>query len=304
LEDCASALAYAYARGLTHRDVKLTNILIHSTGSAKLVDFGLAQFFASLKIVGKEKVERTVDYAGLERATGVQLGDVRSDIFFLGCVLYEMLTGRPPMVTTRDKHARMRKSRFDEVQPLRRGEVDAPASVFQLAETMTALKPSQRYQTPAQLLDAIKACRREVEGKAAAGSASASASSSRSLFVVEKDERLQDAMRERFKDLGYRVLIAADPTRALDRFRRQPFDALIVDARTTGEDGRIVYEQVISEAGRKQIPCAGILILAEDQDHWAKKAPNGVASAVLVDRREAPVTMKQLYRKLNELVVS
>ena len=48
LEDCASGLAYAYARGVTHRDIKLTNLLISTQGGSKLVDFGLAQFFSSM----------------------------------------------------------------------------------------------------------------------------------------------------------------------------------------------------------------------------------------------------------------
>jgi CheY-like chemotaxis protein/tRNA A-37 threonylcarbamoyl transferase component Bud32 len=296
LEDCASGLAYAFARGLTHRDIKLTNILIHSSGSAKLVDFGLAQFFATLAKTEKEKVDRTCDYAGLERATGVKHGDVRSDIFFLGCVFYEMLTGRPPIAMTRDKHARMRRDRFAEIKALDRQEVQAPASIFQLCETMLALNPAQRYQTPAQLLDAIRAARREVEGKAGA------APPARSLFIVERDERLQDHLRDHFRELGYRVLIAADPARALDRFRQQPFDALIVDARTTGEDGRMVYEQVVTEAGRKQIPCAGILMLSQEQQGWAQRVPNGPASAVLIDPPGAAVTLKQLNRTLHELV--
>src|SRR6516165_10389939 len=117
IEDCANGLAYAYARGMTHRDIKLTNLLISSQGECKLVDFGLAEFFASFS-KEEEKVDRTVDYAGLERATGVKTGDVRSDIYFLGVVLYEALTGRPPILMTRDRHARMRKERFEQVQPI------------------------------------------------------------------------------------------------------------------------------------------------------------------------------------------
>src|SRR5262245_22032143 len=69
VEDAASALAYSYSRGITHRDMKLTNMLISSNGEAKLVDFGLAQIYAG---AGREEdqVDRTVDYAGLEKATG------------------------------------------------------------------------------------------------------------------------------------------------------------------------------------------------------------------------------------------
>src|SRR5437764_4801010 len=124
LEDCASALTYAYARGVTHRDIKLTNILISSQGNAKLVDFGLAQFYAgSNKEDDKHRAERTVDYAGLEKGTGVKTGDVRSDIFFLGCVLYEILTGRAPIEISRDRHARQAMMRFQQVPPLPTDEV-------------------------------------------------------------------------------------------------------------------------------------------------------------------------------------
>ena len=303
LEDAAAGLTYAYSRGVTHRDIKLTNLLISSQGGAKLVDFGLAQFFAALEKDAKnnkEKVDRTVDYAGLERATNVKTGDVRSDIFFLGCCLFEMATGRSPLPMSRDKNARMHRARFDDIPPLPRDEVQGPPSVFQLCETMMALEPLQRYQTPSQLLDAVRAARRDVEGKPAGGAAApGGGAAGRSLFVVESDERLQDAVRDKFKEMGYRVLISGDPQRALDRFRQQPYDALIVDAETTGEDGRLVFEQVVDEARRKQFTCASILILGEDQAdlvHRLRKRPN---MAVLV---RPGVTMKTLKRTLEELL--
>ncbi|HBI43878.1 MAG TPA: serine/threonine protein kinase [Planctomycetales bacterium] len=299
LEDAVSGLAYAYARGVTHRDIKLTNLLISSQGSAKVVDFGLAQFFAALEkdAKDKEKVDRTVDYAGLERATNVKTGDVRSDIFFLGCVFYEMLTGRSPLPMSRDKNARMHKRRFEDIPLLPRDEVEAPPSVFLLTETMMALEPNRRYQTPSQLLDAVRAARRDVEGKPEA--LDGGDKPRRSLFVVESDERLQDAVRDKFKEMGYRVLIAADPQRALDRFRQQPYDALVVDAETAGEDARYVFEQVVDEAERKQFKCAGVLILGEGQAEWAgliRQRPN---MAVLV---RPGVTIKVLKRTLEELL--
>jgi eukaryotic-like serine/threonine-protein kinase len=302
LEDAAAGLTYAYSRGVTHRDIKLTNLLISSLGGAKLVDFGLAQFFAALekdsKDKDKDKVDRTVDYAGLEKATNVKTGDVRSDIFFLGCVFYEMVAGRSPLPMSRDKHARMDRQRFGNIPPLPRDEIQAPASVFQLCETMMALAPLQRYQTPSQLLDAVRAARRDVEGKPA-GAAAGGGAAGRSLFVVESDERLQDAVRDKFKELGYRVLISGDPQRALDRFRQQPYDALIVDAESTGEDGRMVFEQVVEEAGRKQFACAGILILGEGQEELAHRIRQRPNMAVLV---RPGVTMKKLKQTLEELL--
>jgi serine/threonine protein kinase len=295
-EDAAAGLAYAYSRGITHRDVKLTNLLISSTGEAKLVDFGLAQMFASIGSE-KEQVDRTVDYAGLEKATSVKSGDVRSDIFFLGCVFYEMLTGTSPLAMTRDRHARMRPQRFQEVKVLRPGEVVAPPSVYALSETSLAFDPRRRYQTPSQLLDAIRAARREVAG---AGSGAAGKPANRSIFVAESDERLQDALREKLKSLGYRVLLAADPVRALDRFRQQPFDALIVDVETVGEEGLLVFDRVITEAHTKGLNCAGIVILGQDQADWAARVTSRDKVAVMV----RPVGFKELRRKLSELLVS
>ncbi len=295
LEDCAAGLTYAYSRGMTHRDIKLTNILVSSTGEAKLVDFGLAQFFSTLARTEDEKVDRTVDYAGLERATGVKNNDVRSDIYFLGCVLYECLTGRSPLVMTRDKHARMRKGRFEEVQPINANEIDGPPSSLLLVETAMALDPKERYQTPSQLLDAIRAVRRDIEGKSGRENGKAT---TRTVFVVEPDEHLQDVLRNGLKDHGYRVFLAGDPVRALDRFRQQPYDGLIVDARTTGEEGFQVFEHIVDEATRKRIPCAALLLLNEGKASWAAKLPDSTQTGVLTQN----ITYKSVTRKLKELM--
>jgi len=215
IEDCANGLYYAYSRGMTHRDIKLTNILISDTGEAKLVDFGLAQFFATAARTEEEKVDRTVDYAGLERATEVKQGDIRSDIYFLGTVLYECLTGRPPLEMTKDKHARMRRARFEQVRPIHPDEIDGPPSVLMLVETMMAFNPKERYQTPSQMLDAIRRVRREVEGRSGNGD---DRPPMRSVFLAEPDERLQEVLRDGLKDQGYRVFLAGDPMRALGSF--------------------------------------------------------------------------------------
>ncbi|SRR5579883_1673026 len=295
IEDCSAALTYAYSRQMTHRDIKLTNILVSSTGEAKLVDFGLAQFFSTLAKSDEEKVDRTVDYAGLERATGVDNNDVRSDIYFLGCVLYECLTGRSPLIMTRDKHARMRRGRFEEVRAINAKEIDGPPSVLLLVETMMALDPRERYQTPSQLLDAVRAVRREVDGKTSKRAGKAPA---RSVFIAEPDQHLQDVLRDGLKDQGYRVFLAGDPMHALDRFRHHPYDGLIVDARTTGEEGFRVFEHIVDEASRKGLPLASLVLLSESQATWAARLPDSTHIAVLMQN----ITYKSVSRKLKELM--
>jgi serine/threonine-protein kinase len=186
----------------------------------------------------------------------------------------------------------MHKHRFDTVASINPEEVNVPPSVIHLVDTMMALNPAHRYQTPAQLLDAIKAVRAELEGKSVQR-----ATGTKSVFVVESDARLQDAIRDRFKELGYKVFMAADPVRAHDRFRTQPYDAIVVDAGTTGDEGLTVFEQVLTDAVRQNLDCAGILLLNEDQSAWVDRVVERPKMAVLV----RPVTLKQLHRKLQEL---
>jgi serine/threonine protein kinase len=296
LEDAANGLAYAYSRGVTHRDIKLTNILVSTMGEAKLTDFGLAQLFASMSRED-EQVDRTVDYAGLEKATGVKSGDVRSDMYFLGCVFFECLTGRSPLETTKDRHARMMARRFQEAQSLKPGDIDAPPSVYTLCENLMAFDPKRRFQTPSQMVEAIKATRRDLKASTG-GSGGKGQPAIRSVFIAESDTRLQEALREKMKGLGYRVFLASDPSRALDRFRQQPYDALLVDVGTTGDDGLAVFRSVLAEASNKHIKFAAIAIFNEDQADLAKRLKPDANAAVLV----RPVTLKQLHNKLQQLL--
>jgi serine/threonine protein kinase len=293
LEEATSGLAHAFSHSITHRDMKLTNILISSQGHAKLVDFGLAGVYGKAQITDNANVDRTVDYAGLEKATGVPSGDIRSDIYFLGCVAYEMLTGRSPLAMTKDARARMNKERFLTVSSMSVEEVTAPPSLFRLVETMMAFHPQHRYQTPSQLLDAIREVRRELEGK------SAGPGSTSTLFIAEKDEKLQDIFRDKFKEQGFKVLIAADPIRAYDRLRQQPFDVLIVDGRTTGEDGILKFEKIMNEADRQRLSCVGILLLNQDQASWQERMIPRPNVALMV---EPTFKFKGLLQKVNEML--
>ncbi|HEV3116774.1 MAG TPA: protein kinase, partial [Gemmataceae bacterium] len=294
LEDAVNGLKYAYSLGVTHRDVKPSNILISTQGTAKLVDFGLADIYTG-EVLDDSKVYRTVDYAGLEKATGVKSGDVRSDIYFLGCVLYEMVTGESPLELPDNLKARMKKERFQNALRLSARNGQLPPSLVHLVETMMALNPQHRYQTPSQLLEAVREVRRDI---GAVSSSEPAKPRGRSVFVVEKNRRLQDAFREEFKKLGYRVFLSTDSAVALTRFRHQPFDAIVLDAGSAGKDSLRPFDQILSEAGRKSRLCIGILLLSEDQADWAKLIPSSPALTIMV----RPVTLGQVTGKLCELV--
>ncbi len=299
LEDTAAGLACAFGKGITHRDMKLTNILLSSQGPAKLVDFGLAggQFSATGDEKGEIHVDRTVDYAGLERVTNVEQDDKRSDIFFLGCVAYELLSGRSPLEYSRSAQTRMSAQRFQKILPLAPEDVQAPASLFRLIENMMDLEPDSRIQTPSQLLERIRETRIDVEGgsKAAVGDQKKTQAT---IFLAESDEKLQDVLRSKLKDEGFRILLAADPVRALDRFRQQPFDLLIVDASTTGKNGFFVFERIMDDAHRQGIACRGILMLGADQVDWKNRLEITEGVATLIQ----PIKYKQLLQTIRTLL--
>jgi serine/threonine protein kinase len=299
LEESVSGLTYAYSRGLTHRDLKPSNILIASGGTSKLVDFGLGELSGPPEQSGYADaddtvVDRTVDYAGLERTTNVKTGDVRSDIYFMGAIFSEMLTGRPPLTPTRDRRARMYRSRFENAKPVRKDEIDGPYSVVALCEKMMQLDPHQRFQTPSQLLDAV----RNVQADLAGGVTARGPEGPKTIYIVESNVKLQEAIRDEFKQAGFRVLMASDPTRALERYESQPYHALIIDAGSVGEEGSDMFCRIVKESQTMGMNCAAVMILNPEQAYWAERVPESDRAVALV----RPVTLKQLRSRIGELM--
>ena len=96
-EQVADALSAAHAAGIIHRDIKPGNIMVEPNGSVKVLDFGIARAVDGGSLTQTATVLGTSAYMSPEQALG-QPVDARTDIYSLGCVLYEMLTGEPPFV--------------------------------------------------------------------------------------------------------------------------------------------------------------------------------------------------------------
>ena len=309
MEESAQGLAYAHVRGLTHRDIKPTNILIEAgTMQAKLVDFGLAEITAGSAVYLQRQddrdedvaVDRTVDYAGLEKATNQKPGDVRSDIYFLGSVLYECLTGQPLMPVTRDRQARMQVRRYQEVEETLQNTGPAyglaPPLILLLAK-MVAYEPGSRYQTPTQLVEAIQKCREDLKEKAKAGGNPRIPAGQKTVFALEAREALKNHIRDKFKERGYRVLLSSDPEQALKRYQEQPYHALIVNAGSLGQESIRAFNRVLKESDFMKLDMAAVLLLERKHEDWAADAMSHDRAAVLY----LPLKMKNLIEKVEEL---
>jgi hypothetical protein len=152
-------LKFSLDNGVTHRDIKATNILIASNGEAKLVDFGLATIEGEDKKMAVAHGQRTVDYSALERTCGSPKGDPRSDIFFLGCVFYQMLTGQAPMPETESKDmlAKMLKRSFFAIKPLSEQRTPPPVELARIIEKMMKVDLKARYQKMDEVIADLEA---------------------------------------------------------------------------------------------------------------------------------------------------
>jgi DNA-binding SARP family transcriptional activator len=152
----ADALAYAHAQGVVHRDVRPKNILLES-GHALVADFGIA---AVLEAAGGERLSAAgivlgvPEYSSPEQGAGGSAPDGRTDIYSLGCVLYEMLTGDPPF-TGATRAAVFARHRSDPVLPLRTVRPDVPPGIEQAVLRALAKRPEDRFLTAAEFAAAL-----------------------------------------------------------------------------------------------------------------------------------------------------
>jgi CheY-like chemotaxis protein len=153
----ARGLQFSHDQGVTHRDLKATNILISNSGAAKLVDFGLATIEGDESRHGITS-QRTVDYSALERTCGSPKGDPRSDIYFLGCVFYHMLTGQVPLEDSESKDPlkKMLKRGFTIIKPISEHHHSPAEPLAEIIEKMMKLDLKARYQTMAAVVAALE----------------------------------------------------------------------------------------------------------------------------------------------------
>ncbi|HYP08239.1 MAG TPA: protein kinase, partial [Bryobacteraceae bacterium] len=147
----AEGLAAAHDKGIVHRDMKPSNVLIGAKGAVKVLDFGLAKFTDVDQTLTKpETILGTAQYMAPEQVRGDVI-DARADVWALGAVLYEMLTGNPPFVAA-DTYALLYAVVEKAPRPL--GEV-APEIERVVMKALTK-KPEQRYATMREFADDLR----------------------------------------------------------------------------------------------------------------------------------------------------
>jgi serine/threonine protein kinase len=153
LSQMADALNYAHSKNVIHRDIKPANIMFRSDGKAVLTDFGIAKSVAdNRELTQTGFAVGTPAYMSPEQKLGAADIDGRSDLYSLGVVFYELLTGRKPFRTTSGNYADLRKQLEAEAPELP-GEI---AYLQPLLYKLLARDPADRFSTAGELSNAIK----------------------------------------------------------------------------------------------------------------------------------------------------
>ena len=311
--DICSGLDYASRRGLQHRDLKLSNVLLSSLQKAMLVDFGLATIAENVEFGNAEvRNQRSIDYAALERITGVKRDDKRSDIYFLGCIYYHLLCGEPPLYETKDRTKRLDKNRFTNVKPIQNIDSLIPRAVTLVVNKAMSLDVSKRYQSMGEMYTDLEICaRRLAEGTANDGISpmqidtglarmvlSVPKEKQRAVMIVDSDTKLQEVFRESLKKAGFRVLVATSAERAVDRLHDDisVTDIVIFNGQSLGPVGVEAFNRLASDPYSEKLP--SIIMLDERQEELANqliKADHRIALTM-------PITMKIIKDNIARLI--
>lgn len=245
ISSVASALDYAHNRGMVHRDIKPGNILFTAEGQVVLTDFGIAHIVGTTMYTKNDSALGTPAYISPEQACGSP-GDVRGDIYSLGVVLYELLTGRLPFDADTplgliQQHIHAKLPRPSEVN----SEISKP--VEDVVLKALAKVPEQRYQGAGEMaLDLLQAVGLTAEDVIGVGA----------FIRISEIPEVTEPAKKPFPSCPYRGLFAFREEDAPFFFGREEFSDQLIDA---VENRSLVAVLGPSGCGKSSIVFAGLL---------------------------------------------
>jgi serine/threonine protein kinase len=201
--EIARALDAAHARQIVHRDVKPQNVLIDEEGSAKVTDFGIARTLDEEGLTADGRVIGTTDYVSPEQALGQRVTG-QSDLYSLGIVLYEMLTGEVPYKGDSQVAVAMQHVR-EPLPDVQRARPEVSAALASVVDRATAKRPVDRYRNDAELIAELE----DVLGIETARSGSATGEATAVLRTLPSQSQRVVPFRLRHRVVAVLLLVIA-----------------------------------------------------------------------------------------------
>ena len=160
----ASGLQHAHERKFVHRDIKPANLMLDGNGVVQILDFGLAKAMlehdSATDLTLPVQRLGTPQFMAPEQSRDARKADIRADVYSLGCTLYYLLSGAPPFRGSTISELE-EAHRSVEAQPLDQVREDVPVGLARVAARMMAKEPADRYQSPAEVVEALSPIRRD-----------------------------------------------------------------------------------------------------------------------------------------------
>jgi serine/threonine-protein kinase len=307
VEGILQALEYSHKEGIVHRDIKPGNIMITDSGDIKVMDFGIARATDDIgaTMTNTWNVVGTAQYLSPEQATG-EMADGRSDLYSLGCLMYELLTGRPPFtgdtpVSIAYQHVSSPITPASQVKPGLSTDID------RMLEVVLSKDPNNRYQdATAMLADLQRVIKGEpvttkiqkvfprrklistlsaiVAGVVLVGAGVFFSSGSSTPLTVPNVVGLTEAeARALLSNFNVNISTAPDPRIPIDRVASQ-----IPLATTNAEKGSSVTLTISSGPGNTTVPTGLVGISLEAARNILTAAGLLIAQTQPVDSDQAP----------------
>ncbi|HVQ27804.1 MAG TPA: serine/threonine-protein kinase, partial [Planctomycetota bacterium] len=203
MEQISEGVASAHARGIVHRDLKPGNVHIQPSGHIKILDFGLAKLGAS-ELTRSGTVMGTPHYMSPEQLRGLK-ADARADVFSLGAIFYEILSGQRAF-ENQPMHEVLARLRDREPVPLRKRAPATPALLVDIVERAMAREPGNRFKDAGELSRALVHAREELAGETLAAPLSPEDASERTLLQAAGATIIEPRPKSRTSVIGSSAL--------------------------------------------------------------------------------------------------
>jgi serine/threonine protein kinase/tetratricopeptide (TPR) repeat protein len=304
--DVAAALDYAHRQQVVHRDIKPENVMLHE-GEALVTDFGIAK---AVSVAGGESITQTglavgtPAYMSPEQAAGESDPDGRSDIYSLGCVLYEMLSGTAPF-SAPTPQAMMTRRFTEEAPSVRAARPAVPDFVDQAVSRAMAPVPADRFATGAQFAQALTGHGVTTPPGSAPVSATAQAAG-KSIAVLPFVNMSADPENEYFTDgIAEEIINALSKVQALRVASRTSAFAFKGKSEDIGEIGRklkvaTVLEGSVRKAGSRLRVTAQLVNVADGYHLWSERYDRQLEDVFAIQDEIAENIVKALRVVLSE----
>jgi len=291
-------LGEAHRRGIIHRDIKPANIMLSGIGKAKITDFGLARLEGGPDITRTAVVLGTVAYMSPEQALGRQV-DLRSDLWSLGCTLYEMLAGRAPF-RGETALAVAEAIVHGEPEPIAVLRSDLPAGLATIVARCLEKDPQRRYADAADLVGDLKV----VQARCAAAKPSTFRQGPPSMavlpFVDMSPAKDQEYLGDGIAEELINALVRVQDLRVVARTSAFAFKGANVDVREIGQKLNVdtVLEGSVRTFGNRLRITAQLISVADGFHLWSERFDRELADVFAIQDEISLALVAKLKGKL------